>query len=440
MKKTSLLLGILLCIVMIFSLVCCDDGDKEKNDVTPKQDKEETVPESSSENAPEKSDVQGAESNATPKEEDNRGAKLTTDTNLSKYLVRAASEKDGLYGYVDVRSGKYVIEPTFTFADIAFGDDGWACVSIDDFKTAINTSGEYLFKVGEIEDKVSYAGDCIVVKKGDKCYLYHGADYVCELKCEDETLNLRPTSAFAKGFGYNSMYDPDRYIVLGASKKGKSGFSYWLWFDKDGKFLYKAEEAGSFAGDETGYYHFADNKVTKIDSDGNVIEEIATKSSVHNVSYDGDNWYTMIDGTVYTNGFTPLNTKPKFYAHDAYNIIAGDGILKINDMYLDSSYSRFYSFHTDDYSYGFQNGYAKVDGGAPGAWGGDFNGYIDTQGNSVYEITDKENFDSYTSILPDGYFVFGNEDNLYGIKNLDGTTVVEPTYTSLYMRENGRHA
>lgn len=439
MRKFLLIMSIVLCFALTLCLASCNEEEKTEGNGEDQNISEPATDDTVAEGA-ESKDEPAEEKEEETQPEEKVKEKLTTDLALSPYLVRAASEKNGLYGYVDVRTGQYAIQPQFTYGDITFDEDGWACVSTENGGTVINTSGEFLFELGEIEDKVNYEGDAIVVKKGDKCYLYHGADYVCELKCDDETLKLSPTSAFAKGYGYNSMYTPDRYIVVGASKPEKSGYAYYLWFDRDGKLLYKADKLGSFAGDETGYYHFADNQVTKIDLNGNVIEQIPTKSSVHNVSYDGDNWYAMIDGTVYTNGFTPVAVQVRFNPQDSFNVIAGDGILKINDMYLDSTYSRFYSFYIDDYSYGFQNGYAKVDDGGLGAWGGDFDGYIDTQGNPVYEITDKDNFDSYTSILPDGYFIFGNDNNRYGIMKLDGTVVIEPTYTSLYTRENGRHA
>lgn len=221
MKKSILLTAILFCLISVLLFVSCGEGDAGDSNSSSEQNVTE-VPSDESINE-DNSLPEDTDSVETPLEEIEE-VKLTTDTDISEYLVRAASEKNGLYGYVDIRTGKYVIEPKFTYADISFGNDGWASVSTEDCKTFINTSGEFLFKAGEIDDKVNYEGDCLVVKKGDKCYLYHGADYVCELKCDDDSFNLRPTSAFAKDYGYNSMYTPDKYIVLGASKKRNERF------------------------------------------------------------------------------------------------------------------------------------------------------------------------------------------------------------------------
>ena len=62
-----------------------------------------------------------------------------TDAELSNYLVRAKKEVDGLYGYIDVRTGQFVIEPQFTSADEEFCGDGWAYVKDKDEKNLLLT-------------------------------------------------------------------------------------------------------------------------------------------------------------------------------------------------------------------------------------------------------------------------------------------------------------
>jgi hypothetical protein len=436
MKTTKLLSVIFLIIAVVTLLAACSDSnvpasDDMNNNIVQTEETESVSEESTSENE----EAEGAESREEPAKSGFVPADYT-DTEASPYLVRANRERNGLYGYVDVRTGEFVIEPQFTYADIEFADDGWACVTYEDeTKTVINTSGEPLFERGTLVDRWGYEGDCLVVKKEDgTCHLYHGTEYVTELKGDDSSLTLAPANAYAKDLG---SYDPDRFICLVGRHGDSPSPAGWFWFDANGKLIYKSEKLGTLAGDETGYYHFGDGEINKIDLDGNVTETILCKADVRNVAYDGDTWYAMADSVLYTNGFTPVATKPTF--NSTYNVFVGDGIIKIGDMYLNSNHERFYSFSTLDYSYGFQNGYAKVDAGGLGAWGGDFCGYIDVDGNPVYEIPCDDNFDSYTSILKDGYFIYGENDR-YGIKNLDGRTILEPSLTSLYTRENGRHA
>ena len=76
------------------------------------------------------------------------GVKLAKDTDkeLAPYLIRAQAHGADFYGYVDIRTGEFVIAPQFTDgSDSSFRDAGWAYVQFPDkSEMIINTKGEYL--------------------------------------------------------------------------------------------------------------------------------------------------------------------------------------------------------------------------------------------------------------------------------------------------------
>jgi len=418
MKNT--IISILLLATICFSLIGCGDkGTAEKQNTATKNDNS-----ISSTNNDTDSKNDSATSNTAK----------TTDEELSCYLVRAQKEIGGLYGYVDVRTGEFKIEPQFKDADVSFCSDGWAVVEDqDENNSIINSSGEVLFEFGSIDYLREYEGDSIVVRKNDgSCHLYHGAEHIKELKPDEEDIaDFGPSLPSKKvGSSTTEFYYPDKYIMMSGEKSDEENI--YIWYDYDGNQIFKTDIRGCLAGDDKGYYHFSKEKTEIADLSGKVIE---TKPSGNRaVVFDGDNWYTMSQGTIYTNGYTEFKTG----SIDNYNLMASDGVITFNGRYYHEDGEAFYNFNNFNYYYGFQNGYAKVSGGRKVSESGNFDGYIDVNGNSVFEIPEEDDFDSYTSALKDGYVIYG-KDGLYGIKKITGEIILEPTYPSLYMRKNGEH-
>ncbi len=398
MKKILSIISVILLISIMLTMVGCGSETTES--------KNKTASDSKSENT-------NSESNSNS-QANTPDLATDTDAELSCYLVRAKKDVDGLYGYVDVRTGKFVIEPQFASADESFCGDGWAYVKDEDEnKSIINTEGKPLFEYGSLESIREYEKDSIVIERKDgTIHLYHGATYIKELKSDVGNLaEISPTYTYKEYGGRSDSYIPEKFIVLHGETNDDEHL--YIWFDYEGNQVYKVDSVGAIAGDETGYYFFGGR----------------------DVAFDGDTWYSTKEGSIMTNG---NNEFANFGLSSGYNIMASDGVVTFDGKYYNSNGEVFYFFNDFDTYYGFQNGYAKVFEGRKKSESGKFNGYIDVNGDKVFEIPEDDDYDSYTSALKDGYVVFG-KDNLYGIKKLTGEVIIEPTYPSLYMRENGKH-
>ena len=141
---------------------------------------------------------------------------IDTDADLAQYLIRGRSVGGVSFGYVDVRTGEYVIEPSFSDVDNTFSEEGWAIVENDGEEAVINTDGEFLFDFGSISDAKTYS-DCLVVKTvDDSMLLYKNGRFVKEL--ETPEFNTDWTFVNTQIWDANSKegvtYKYDRFIVL----------------------------------------------------------------------------------------------------------------------------------------------------------------------------------------------------------------------------------
>ncbi len=377
----------------------------------------------------------------------------TTDTELSAYLVKAQDAASDLYGYIDIRTGEYVIEPRFSSCDDAFGTDGWAVVfeRFDDRSknsgSVINTSGELLFAYETLGNNFAsvdeYEDGYIIVCPSFKdvppaAYLYHGPQLVRELELPPEgCTTVNNNLAYYSDSRYTKPYTPERYISLSAELD--SGDWVYLWYDTDGNLIYTSEDVGGcLAGDETGYYFIGEGYVNVIAPDGSVTETLETQSSEYcgKVAWDGDNWYVIINLTgkpmLYTNGLTPLFETGEIGSH-YFTLDVTDGIVRGQDgmwYTLDGTVmagpdgSRLI-YYGDPFQNGYGQGCTK-----PSVTGTSEYYYIDTAGNKVFEIPQGQG-DSYSTVLKGGYFVYG-KDEMYGIMNLDGTVVTEMRFRHIY--------
>ena len=376
----------------------------------------------------------------------------TTDLELSAYLVKAQDTASELYGYIDIRTGEFVIEPRFTSCDDAFGDDGWAVVREDvgdrqkNNQSVINTSGELLFAYDALgnysADISNYGGGNILVCTSyddvpPSAYLYHGSQLVRELEISVENCTgVMCSTAYYSDTSATKPYMPDHFIVISAEDNG--GDWVHLWYDTDGNFIYMPEDVGGcLVGDETGYYYIGKGYIDVIAPDGSVKETQEAKSQYcGKVAWDGDNWYVIMnltgEPTLYTNGLTPLFETREvgtFY----YTLDVTDGIVRGQAGYwytLDGT--PLPGQQAASYGGPFRNGYAKACTKADvmNTLGGSEYHYVDMQGNKVFEIP-TEQYSNYSSILKDGYFVYG-QNEMYGIMNLDGTVVTEMRFRHIY--------
>ena len=364
----------------------------------------------------------------------------STDLQMSPYLVCARNSKNDLFGYIDVRTGEYVIEPQFKYCDESFGDDGWAIVNYEGNRNVINTEGEFLFSHEDIGGVSEYEGDCIVVctPDGQKALLYHGAHFVCELEIPVKEYTTVSSGVTYYSTGYASVpYTPERYIIMSVEANNE-----WqrVWYDSDGKVIFVTKEIGGLAGDDTGYYFIRENFIDVIDFDGNIVETIEKDHSeaygdyIGIVEWDNDNWYAIIslngETGLYTNGLSKL-CEAAGYTRDYWdNIDADCGVIRLLDgSCIKPDGTLFFeglSYRMGSYAGAFRNGYAKTKSNGNTA-------YMDTQGNPVFEIP-KERWKEYSEVLKDGYIVYG-ENGLWGIMNIDGSIVIEPKFQSIYTME-----
>lgn len=381
----------------------------------------------------------------------------STDVELSPYLVRAQGITDNLYGYIDIRTGEYVIEPRFTSCDEAFGDDGWAIVSEDvaneqgNNTSIINTSGELLFAYDALGERYShsgvreYEGDCIVVHTScndgpNDAFLYHGSEFICKLKLPMEDYEYveawLPTLSNSQVSGWS--YEPGRYIVLNvATNDGKYLYS---WYDANGNLIYTHELAnGCLVGDETGYYFIGDGVVEVIDFDGNVINTLERNDGCSgNVDWDEDNWYAVMNLTgtsgLYTNGLTQLCEIPGI-TESRDNIY----LLDVTDSIVRGPDRRWYKLDGTlldpelTLCTPFQNGYGKACTLFSLISASTYH-YIDVEGNRVLEIPEGKSSE-YSSVLKDGYLIY-EENELYGIMKIDGTVVTNACFLQVYDSED----
>ncbi|MDO5415794.1 MAG: WG repeat-containing protein [Lachnospiraceae bacterium] len=375
-----------------------------------------------------------AESQKTEAEETEAGS-LSTDCELSVYLVRAQSEKNGKYGYIDVRTGHYVIEPEFADADVSFGEDGWARVrNENDEQTVINTEGTPLFDFGSIGYVYEYEGDAMLVSRSDtECLLYHGSSFIKELEVPVENVkNFGPSWGYRGKSGSGDFYEPERYLVI--KVENKAGDYSYVWYDKDGNYIYTADDVGGLAGDDQGYYHFSQGKLIIMDPDKNIVEESFCGSPISAVVYEGDNWY-VYDSLgeneknavgIYTNG---LKLLVSVEGRNGWGITANDGIVTADARYFREDGSLLYESSGVKGWYGFENGYAKMIAGGRES-GFNYCGFIDTEGNECYPL-EYEEMENYSEVLPGGYLAYKKED-LWGIKDMQENIVAEPMYTSIF--------
>ncbi len=441
--------------LIIFSLCACESSGKKPSDKPDGEGIQSGDPSDQQENPQQPDDSSPTEPMPSP--DGNDGLKTlvsTTDTDLSAYLVKARSTGSDLYGYVDIRTGEYVIEPRFSSCDDAFGDDGWAVVSekLDDRsknnRSVINTSGKLLFDyeaLGNYSASVREYADGNIIVCPDledvppAAYLYRGSQLVRELELPAEgCTEVTTTLAYYSSPWATKPYMPERYITLSAQLD--SGEYVYLWYDMDGNLIYTTADAGGcLAGDETGYYYIGKGYVNVIAPDGSVTETLETQDSKYcgKVAWDGDNWYAIINlagskPMLYTNGLIPL-----FWTEEVgtyyYTLDVTDGIVRGQDgmwYTLDGAMMTEPDGSILIYSGGpFRNGYGK---GCtyPSVTGKSEYHYIDTAGNKAFAIPQGQG-DSYSTILKDGYFIYGKAE-MYGIMNLDGTVVTEMCFGNIY--------
>lgn len=390
-----------------------------------------------------------------------------TDGGLSSYLVRAKNPNvpNNYYGYVDIRTGQMVLEQQFEDADEYFGSDGWAKITVEGECAVINTEGKHLLPFGTVKNaKEYYEGQCMAVTTKDRrCLLYCGEELIKELEIPTKEISAiilgdaHTVEHHIRSTYYVLSYSPERYIPITVVKPDDSREYYW--YDINGELICQVDtNYGVLAGDSTGYYFFKHVKheslyehyVDIFDTEGKLVhtEELAT-TCVPSVAYDGDAWYAACNTNdrggsnwIYTNGLNKLDVTygGSLFAPSSGSklgrstIFASEGIIAIrggstgmNVMYIKSNGMLFYCCFSD-YMYGFNNGYAKVENGKAGLYSGDFNGFIDINGLEVYPFEDEP--ENYSNIIVDGYF-FYKKGGFWGIKNIDGSTVIPAVYEDL---------
>lgn len=362
-----------------------------------------------------------------------------TDRNASYYLVRAKAPDSNLYGYVDVRTGYFAIEPRFDKADEAFGEDGWAYVKIGKYPSVINTNGKELFDFGTLEELSLDKNGFIQIPKSDtSIYLFNGSRFVKDITPPSaEITRIDTGGAYING----ESRTPTKLIVIRGYTADKK--MYYMWYDENGNFIYMTTEKCNMAKDIDCYYCITENKVLKIGIDGSVTEILSDKGSyIGPVVYSGYRWFSTVhlnslSYRIYSNGFTAL---PSYNSGRGYGLGADNGIVvTIMPQSAGWTYERYYTadgteFYRSSKSDGFYYGYAKVSYGSKrenGKWTPDnFFGYIDSDGNELLTL-DKASIDNYSNPLKDGYYIY-KEKGLFGIKKLDGTAVMWPAYKELY--------
>ncbi len=365
-----------------------------------------------------------------------------TDKSVSPYLVRAKSPDGKLYGYVDVRTGYYAIEPRFDKADEAFGEDGYAYVKIGSYPSVINTRGEELYDFGTVKELALDQNGMIQIPVSDtSIYLYNGSRFVKELTPpSQEIARIDTGGAYING----ESRTPTKLIVIRGYTADKK--MYYIWYDENGNFIYMTTEKCNMAKDIDCYYCITENKVVKIDLDGTVTEVMSDKGSyIAPIVYSGYRWYTIVHKNslnyqMYSNGFTPVYG---YYTGRGYGIGVDNGIVVTIMPQVGGWSAEYYhkpdglggtNYYRSSKSDGFWYGYAKVSYGSKredGRWtSDDFFGYIDSDGNELLEVG-KANIDNYSNPLKDGYYIY-KKDGLFGINKLDGTAVMWPAYKELY--------
>ncbi len=365
-----------------------------------------------------------------------------TDMELAPYLIRAKDTDSNLYGYVDARSGKMVIKPQFTVADDYFGEDGWAYVkNQNDQSNIINTDGNTVFVYGEHETISAnyYEGKYILVRDGIEVNLYEGANHIKKLELPQKDIKKVSFGVVSRN---KSFVEPKKFfpiVVEYGSDERKTN-----WFDHTGKFICTTNQTGNLVSDSTGYYHFYDG-IEQFDTNGKFIKNIDPNEDVLSitgntmktygiyVSFDEDNWYAAVNEQfLLTNGLQKLNL------NNGGAVSVKDGIIATRGHYYNTKGEIIYNFGYSSLMntpwYAFSNGYALV---AKGSFVGNtrdqFCGYIDTTGKEILYVG-KGNVDNYSKALKDGYIVYC-ENGLYGIKNIDGRVICEPSYIELFYME-----
>jgi len=58
-------------------------------------------------------------------------------------------------------------------------------------------------------------------------------------------------------------------------------------------------------------------------------------------------------------------------------------------------------------------------------------GFCDQNGNTLCAYEEGTNGNDYSTVYPDGYYIYRSKNGLCGIKNVDGTIVCEAIYEAL---------
>lgn len=382
---------------------------------------------------------QSQEKDKNKNEKESGGIKLAKDTDreLAPYLIRAQAHGTDLYGYVDIRSGEFVIEPQFTKqADPFFNRAGWTFVAFPDKSSMIiNTKGEYLVAPEDFSDGAVYENGINVVidKEETKVSIYRDADFVKELEVPEGCVKwskVRDTAGLGKG---NDKYTPSAAIAIIASNTDGKGQVYW--YDFDGNFLYQGKVLGSLAVEEDKMYYFGDSAVTIMDRDGNVLETLDIGTQFSRVYSDGTNWYVVAvpnygpndqRTVLYTNGFKEVFPTKNIWSYWA-SLLIEDDIYAVAGVYYKLDGTIIYDMNSaaDTGYYSFSNGYAKINDYMNGQYG-----FIDTEGKFVLELTEDE-MEHYGNYAYPGGLIPYEENGLWGVKNMQENVVWEPAYPSL---------
>ena len=371
--------------------------------------------------------------------EESAGVKLAKDTDkeLAPYLVRAQVHGADLYGYVDIRTGEFVIEPQFTDdSDSAFRDAGWAYVQFPDkSEMIINTKGEYLVAPEDFSEGEIYHNGTMVVKNQDetKLSLYHDTAFVKELELPEgcvEWSSIQKTAGEGKG---SDFYTPQTAVAAYASDGNGDGAIYW--YDFDGNYLYQGQMPNCLVVEEDRMYYFGDMQVTIMDRAGNELEKRDIWTQFSKIYSDGTNWYMVAipsDGpnerrtVLYTNGFTEVFPTKNMWS-DWASLLVDDDIYAVNGVYYKLDGTIIYDMNSsaDTGYYSFSNGYAKINDYMNGKYG-----FIDTEGNFVLELTE-DDLERYGNYAYPGGLIPYEENGLWGVKDMQGNMVWTPTYPSL---------
>lgn len=291
----------------------------------------------------------------------------------------------------------------------------------------INEKGEKLFEDGEIVTAMEFYDDHYLVVQRDTayCYLYDAdGNELMELKVPvadvvelwPTTVNLRWSSSIY-GRWYRT-YMTDRYILLRA--KDQSGVLTEHWLNEKGEVLLSTTEEkipGSLAGDESGYYYFYDGQVDYFSPDLQYIQSKSMIGEIPVVNWDGDKWYARGYHAVYTNGMRTFASIG--FLAGSFDIDANDGVICTEGFYFSSDGTELNAPYLHGSASYYRNGYVKWE-----------DGYGDASGNITFAFPDGTDSDDFSIVLRDGYY-FQKEGALYGIENIDGTVICEPTYSEL---------